>query len=228
MRRDQVESAQLRGETPRAKKAFLDYVTLGESRSVQKLHDRYRDPEQFSQTGGPTKPPTRQLNTLKLWCAAYNWTSRVNHLTDHQVTAVLEEQKRNLATILRHRYAKVDSRVETLNEIAEMLVKRIQKTGGITLIVKQVGYGTATKMVEEEQTDVLTINALRGILADIATEVGGRTKKVSHEFPDGVPGDRSIFLLPPVAGAAEALQSGKLLSDTVLDGEFKTVPDINP
>ncbi|GIV82076.1 MAG: hypothetical protein KatS3mg051_1430 [Anaerolineae bacterium] len=74
--------ARLAGETARAYAAFLDYVRLGEGRSLRGLLAHYQalHGEKRPQTAhkAPTeKPPTLRLKTLADWSTRYRWQERL-------------------------------------------------------------------------------------------------------------------------------------------------------
>lgn len=199
-----IEKLKIRGETGKAKRAFLDYVGLGPNRTLKMLLEQYRNPELYTQDNYRDKnaPPTRQLATLKNWSSAYNWVERSGTVTDKQAEIILHEQEIALAEAMKHTYASVAKRIEALNDIAEQLVEHIQDQG-VTRVVLKVAKG---RIAEEVQVDVLAINALRGILEDLARETGGRAKNIRHRLPDGpISKNQTIFVLPPVEEQAEVI-----------------------
>lgn len=84
-------------ETPRAAEAFADYVSLGPSRSLQKLVDFYRATPQSS-----TKPPpTRHLDTLKDWSVKHGWQDRIAQaITDRTLALLAEASELDAETFL--------------------------------------------------------------------------------------------------------------------------------
>lgn len=206
MNREEIEETRLRGETARAKKAFLDYLQLGPARSIRQLVEMYRDPDIYNQEpGNPDSPPTRQAKRIQLWSAAFNWQSRVNKVRDDQINKMLEEQNKHLAESLQFKYASVANRIDVLNEMAELLVDHARATNLQTKIIKQVGSGKNVKMVEEVQTDALTITAIRGLLSDLAAETGARVKTMKVRTPDGPLVDRRTIFILPSAGQGPQL-----------------------
>jgi hypothetical protein len=86
--------------------------------------------------------------------------------------------------------------------------------------VKQVGSGKATKMVEEAKVDTPAINALRGLLEDLAKETGGRVRigRLKHEYPDGVPGEtRQVIILPAVTDQIEIAVPAEVIEGEVVE-----------
>lgn len=74
--------ARLSGETARAYAAFLDYVKLGEGRSLRRLLEQYQawHGEKRRQSDGKVTadlPPTTRLRTLEGWSTRYRWQERL-------------------------------------------------------------------------------------------------------------------------------------------------------
>lgn len=74
--------ARLSGETARAHAAFLDYVRLGDGRSLRRLLEQYQawhgENRPQSANKAPTeKPPTLRLKTLADWSTRYRWQERL-------------------------------------------------------------------------------------------------------------------------------------------------------
>ncbi len=207
--REQIENLRLRGETGKAKRAFLDYSALGPQRSIPMLLEQYRDPDRYVQTNYRDKkaPPTRQLNTLKQWSSAYDWVVRAGTITDKQTGIILREQEKGFAEAMQYTYAQVANRVKVLNSLTELLVAHIQDQGIIRTIVK-VSRG---KFAEETQVDVLAITALRGLLDDLAKETGGRVRALELSGADGGPIELSV--------TARNTLEGRLLQGAALEDQ---------
>lgn len=222
--KETIEKLKLRGETARAKRAFLDYLAMGPDRSLVKLCKMYREPP-YTEAGGSNAPPTRQQKTIYTWSSAYGWVERVKQVNDQQLEVILHEQRRALATAYQERLAQPAERIKVLNEIAEMIVDYLTEHRLMTITVKQVGAGKNTKMVEENKMDVAAIQALRGLLDDLAKETGGRPKNVKHEHEvDGEVTHKTIFVLPEVA----ALPIPEAEVDlNVIEGEARDVDSGN-
>jgi hypothetical protein len=70
----------------RAAAAFVDFVALGDDRTLPKLAEMYRN---------STKPvPTRQLSRLKIWSSKYNWIPRIEQFEDELAEAELRKSAR--------------------------------------------------------------------------------------------------------------------------------------
>jgi len=222
--KEQIEKLKMRGETARAKRAFLDYLSMGPDRSLKKLCTMYRN-DPYTEAGGSNAPPTRQQKTIYAWSSAYNWVERAKQVTDQQLDIILHEQRRALAEAYKERLAQPAERIKVLNEIAEMIVDYLTEHRLMSTVIKQVGAGKQTRMVEEHKMDVAAIQALRGLLDDLAKETGGRPKNVKHEHEvDGEVTHKTIFVLPEVA----ALPIPEAEADlTIIDGESREVDSGN-
>lgn len=222
--KETIEKLRMRGETARAKRAFLDYLAMGPDRSLVKLCKMYRKPP-YTEAGGNNAPPTRQQKTIYTWSSAYNWVERVKQVNDQQLEVILHEQRRALAAAYHERLAQPAERIKVLNEIAEMIVDYLTEHKLMSVTIKQVGAGKQTRMVEENKMDVAAIQALRGLLDDLAKETGGRPKNVKHEHEvEGEVTHKTVFVLPEVA----ALPIPEAEVDlSIIDGESREVDGSN-
>lgn len=224
--KETIEKLKMRGETARAKRAFLDYLSMGPDRSLVKLCKMYREPP-YTEAGGSNAPPTRQQKTIYTWSSAYDWVNRVKQVNDQQLEIILHEQRRALAEAYKERLAQPAERIKVLNDIAEMIVDYLTEHKLMSVVVKQVGAGKQTRMVEETKMDVGAIQALRGLLDDLAKETGGRPKNVKHKHDVDVDGEithKTIFVLP----AVDALPIPEAEIDlNVIDGESREVDGSN-
>jgi hypothetical protein len=88
------------GETLRAYAAFLDYVRLGEGRSLRRLLAQYthgENRERSEYKPGTARPPTRRFATLAEWSAKYGWQERLAAYKAERAQheqAVWEERRR--------------------------------------------------------------------------------------------------------------------------------------
>lgn len=189
------------GETPASKQAFIDFLAMGHNRSMPKLIKAYRDPEKYNQNMGyDDSPPTRQLKQLKTWSVAHYWQKKLNQVQDDQIEVILKEQRRSLAELAMSGFANPVERIKALDELARNLLEKLRDAELLTVVTKQVGSGKNTRSVEEAKIDTPAIREFRGLLEDLAKETGGRVRigKLSHEYPDGVPQQNQIFILPAV------------------------------
>jgi hypothetical protein len=84
-------------------------------------------------------------------------------------------------------YALKEHRVLKLSQLAELLAVDI--FGGFlwTEQVKGVGAGTAAEVVDYDEFNKAEVEAYRGVLDDIASETGGRIKRIEATGKDGTP-----------------------------------------
>lgn len=92
-----------RPEPPNAMRAFGDYLALGASRSLTKLWAQYRA------RSATDAPPTRRLDTLKTWSAAFKWQERISaleaeaqHARRQEYLRQAEQQAASNARLLQH------------------------------------------------------------------------------------------------------------------------------
>jgi hypothetical protein len=80
-----------------------------------------------------------------------------------------------------------ENRVKDLQRLAELLKKDL--FGGFlwTEEVKGVGSGEAAEIIDYDVFNASEISAFRGVLDDIAKEMGGRVQKVESTGKDGEP-----------------------------------------
>lgn len=78
-------------------------------------------------------------------------------------------------------------RVKRLKQLAGLMEKDL--LGGFLWLdqVKGVGSGEIAKIVDYEEFNKGEVDAYRGVLDDIAKEVGHRTHRLEHSGPDGGP-----------------------------------------
>lgn len=92
--------ARLPGETGRAYAAFVDYVRLGEGRSLRRLLAAYVHGEKRVQSeykASTEKPPTRRFATLAEWSVKHAWQERLAAYQAERARheqAVWEERRR--------------------------------------------------------------------------------------------------------------------------------------
>lgn len=100
----------------KASAAFVDFVNLGDDRSLAKLAETYRN---------STEPvPTRQLSRLKIWCSRYNWIGRIAQFEDDQAKSRLEEAARLDADTFLTTSRKLNERVQLADPLMlDALVK---------------------------------------------------------------------------------------------------------
>lgn len=139
-------------ETSRAKQAYADYVRLGPDRSLEKLLAHYRE---------LAKAPTKQLSALKAWSSAHGWQGRLKADAEADIRVARERQAEQRRLVLEQEDLALDfGRVAILITLAKKL--------------------TADLTAEGAEFDEAKYRQLRGILDDIAKEVGDRVQR--HEY----------------------------------------------
>lgn len=140
-------------ETHKARQAFEDYYGMGPNRSTRKLLQLYLNDVSEKKT------PTKYLTTLLKWSKGHSWQDRCKERDDEIAQAVMDELK---ATATKTGYALYYKRIADLGTLADKLY---QLLGNPKDFKGKAGY---TALIKE----------FRGLLADIASEMGDRTKKV--------------------------------------------------
>jgi hypothetical protein len=138
-------------ETSRAKQAYADYVKLGPSRSLDKLLAGYQ---------GQESPPTIHISVLKDWSAKHDWQARLRADADAEIREARDGQSARRRQVLESDLALDFERVDVLITLAKKL--------------------TADLTGKRAKFDEAKYRQLRGILDDIAKEVGDRAQR--HEY----------------------------------------------
>ena len=172
-----------RGESYRAVQGCNDWLRMGPGRSLSALYRRY--------TAGSTKkhqetPPTRSLNTLKKWASRYGWADRAETYDARREQIKNERAERIMASGL----AQAHERVVELRHLAAMLLGELrheEPNGELSHLwlrdVKQIGAGEDAEKVDIVRFNRAIVEAIRGLLNDLALETGGRTQK--HDWTSG-------------------------------------------
>ena len=180
-------------ETTRAKRAWLDYFAMGETRSLEKLADEYR-----THTG---HVPTRQVSTLKNWSRWHRWQQRIED-EDAKVLAEEETKQRKAWSVRRtkDRQDFYDLSERLRGRAREMLQFPIARTSiesvdGKTVTTINPGrwdFNTVVRMLqvaailaEQSTGDKSIINQLTGkvTIREIIAEI---PPEVIREFTEGV------------------------------------------
>ena len=100
-------------ETPRAAEAWADYLSLGASRSLEKLLELYL---QRRQSGVKASVPAVRLRTLQQWSADFGWQARLAEIAERESHAA--EQRETAARAELQSVGIVDrqNRLSALNE----------------------------------------------------------------------------------------------------------------
>lgn len=164
------------GESNKAVMACNDYLRMGIGRSLFKLYDRYQNETETI--------PTKRLATLKEWSTSHGWQARVeayDKIVDAEKTARGEARRK---AIMDSGLAQDYERVDELNEIYAKLKLEFVVNGLQYTDIKLSSKGDS---VEVEVFNKPLIDSMRGVLDDIAKEVGGRKVKSEISGVNGEP-----------------------------------------
>lgn len=161
------------GESDSALISCNDWLRLGVGRTLPALLSKYT--EKHYKT-----PPTISLDTLKGWSADFDWSTRAS-----EYDAAWEAQKdAERKTVMSEGLALDYERTRKLLRLADFLENEIYEQGENNVYhnvwlpdVRQVGSGEFAERVDIERFNSALLEQFRGVLDDIAKEVGGRIKK---------------------------------------------------
>ena len=85
-------------ETARARRAYADFVAMGDARSVKRLHAKYR--ALLEKGAKPEDVPSISYARLRIWASWHRWTERVEALT---AGAARESEKADAQRIAKAR-----------------------------------------------------------------------------------------------------------------------------
>jgi hypothetical protein len=105
--------------SPRAEQALQDYIGLGETRSLAALLHHYR-----SQLAAKA-PPTRRLETLKLWSVTYHWGERALQHDAQLLAQQAQLRQRTEQETLEREHAAALARADALEAKADEAVKAL-------------------------------------------------------------------------------------------------------
>lgn len=167
------------GESRRSLIACNDYLRLGPGRSLALLLEKYLE-------GNRNTAATLSKATLLKWSARFGWQTRAT-LYD----AETERQKNEYARqIMQSGLALTHERVNRLKAMAELLETEILKrdNGSYPTIwlpdVKQIGAGEFAERVDIVRFNASIFEQWRGMLDDLAKEVGGRKVQSTNQNLD--------------------------------------------
>lgn len=164
-------------ETDKAVLACNDYLRMGASRSLEKLHERY-------QTGiesGSETSPTKRLNTMREWSRSFGWVERAS-----TYDAVQDEAKTAEIHRLRTEGLAADyERIRQLGRIWKAL--DFEFADGNGLWYKDIKMSAKGDTVDVDVFNAALLTQMRGVLDDLAKESGGRKQAVEHSTPKDNP-----------------------------------------
>lgn len=176
MESEQNPLARIEKESSKAHTAFCDYARMGAGRSLGKLHEQYTGDKSGQSRGkvGAEKPPTKHLSTLETWSSKHNWQDRVKVYDTH-----IEAEKTAEAQRLRTEGLAADhARIYELDKLYRALDREFD--GGKGIWYSDIKVSSRGDEVEVPAFNNALISQMRGVLDDIAKEVGGRKQRLEH------------------------------------------------
>ncbi len=191
-------------ETDAAASACNDYLRMGIGRSVRDLQQKYSE--------SSAEPPTKTLRVLFRWSSDFQWQERASAYDAAQDAAKTAEIERIRTEGLAADY----ERIRRLSRLAEDLEHQIFYRGRLNdegdelanegddslryegmqvdqrphlwvRDVKQIGGGEFAREVVIYRYNSQLVSDYRGLIDDIAKEVGGRKERKEISGPDGGP-----------------------------------------
>lgn len=185
-------------ESPKARRAWTDYLALGPDRSLEKLLNQY-------QTN--TRAPTKNITTLKTWSRRYGWQARLQEIADREVREAEAREAAHRREILETGYALPHERVALLKRLIDPIVEDLTGEKRWLKDAKWIGSGEDGEKIELERFNSAGYEALRGLLDDIAKEKGERVKAVKVDIEPRLRALAERYGLDPDETVAEAHQA---------------------
>ena len=160
-------------ESDKAVIACNDYLLMGHGRSLDKLCERYLN--------ATDTPLTRRIKTLKDWSVAHNWVERAQAYEN----AIMANQSAKIERLRTEGLAADHERIRELDKIYQALDREFG--GGTGLWYKDKKISAKGDVVTVDVFNKPLIDSMRGVLDDIAKEVGGRKQKSEVSGPGGGP-----------------------------------------
>jgi hypothetical protein len=172
-------------ESVRARRAYADYLAMGEGRSLEKQAELYR---QRQGTDSEATAPTVHARRLYEWSRVHGWQERLRAIADAaaaEAEAAIAARRR---AVLGAGLALDVVRVDVLKRVAERLRAEIEEEGRLWVQdAKWIGSGEFGERVDIERFNAAEVEQLRGLLDDIAKEKGERVRRHEHSGRDGAP-----------------------------------------
>jgi hypothetical protein len=152
-------------ETPRAVRAYEDWLGMGPNRNLKTLADRYRT------SAAPV--PSRHYSRLKAWSSAFGWASRAAGEMAREREAAEARLRSEREKAFRTGLAQDFERIRTLNKIAEREARVVLSTLDKLAADPE---GERGRLLSRYQ---IVKAGLDGSLKALALETGGRAHRVS-------------------------------------------------
>jgi hypothetical protein len=150
---------------------FERYRLLGANRNVLAAYNSLRDEKGKHHV---TRPPQTWYNAHKAW----DWEKRATAWDAHCLKLAAERIESERVDALTQGFAVKAERIQALNDLAETLLAEVGDEERRWLRdVKSIGAGDNAERVETERFNAPLVHEFRGLLDDIAAEVGGRVSK---------------------------------------------------
>lgn len=177
---------------------------------MKKLLKLFRDQVKEAKAQGVTLAvPTTSFRTLEGWSRTFDWVRRAE-LYD---AAREIERSAMSAEILSRGVSQAHERVAIIQEITDQVLSALQQKGVYDRRERTVIDEDGPRVVTDKVFRSKEIQALRGLLDDAASEVGGRTKNVNLTGAGGLAG-----LFSTVQGWG---------GDLVEDADYEMIDDEN-
>ena len=164
-------------ESDKAIIAFNDFARMGPGRSLVGLLLIYQS------KGYVGNPPTTAIQTLKTWSSRYSWSRRAGAFDTNEDTKRTEDREAELAEGLSNDYYRVNKLKRLSAFLEDQIYEQDEEGRFVNVWVKETKvHGGITADMLKFNHQILT--QFRGVLNDIADEVGGRVKK-SERRSDG-------------------------------------------
>jgi hypothetical protein len=175
------------GESDNAVIACNDWLRLGPGRSIPALLAYYQDRTEIIKN---FQPPSTSAKTLGSWSSRYDWPERAAIFDVAWDQTKTEERAAELNFGLALDY----ERIRKLKRLADFLEAQIytrSNDGTFPNVwcpdVKVVGKGDAAEVIDIERFNSSIFLQYRGVLDDLAKEVGGRVAKSEISGANGGP-----------------------------------------
>lgn len=166
-------------ETDRSVQACNDYLRLGSGRSIEKLHRNYTE-------STSDESPSKSLRWLAEWSRKYDWVQRASAY-DAEIDASKTAEVQRLRT---EGLAADYERLRELDSIYQAL--KGEFNGGLGIWFTDIKMSAKGDTVDVPVFNKPLIDSMRGVLDDIAKEVGGRKIIQEHSGPGGKPQEHVV------------------------------------
>jgi hypothetical protein len=159
---------------------FRAYLNLGPTRSIEKVFQN-EFPEKEK---GRQRPSNIWYVRSKEWL----WKKRAEEWDISVANKALADAEKRRIEILTTGLALKHERVHVLKDLAETMLKDLSEEERRWLRdAKGIGQGEYFQVIELERFNAPEVEQLRGVLDDLAAELGERQRKLEHTGPEGGP-----------------------------------------